>query len=167
MLVSVIVAVAGNGVLGVDNTLPWRLPEDLKYFKKVTMGKPIVMGRKTYESIGRALPGRPNIVISRNPGFSAPGINVVGSIDSALELASELAQGNGQNELMVIGGAAIYALAIPMADRLYLTEVHAEYSGDAFLPAVDWKQWLEISREHHPSQNAESPAFSFLVYERR
>ena len=167
MLLSVIVAVAENGVLGVDNTLPWRLPEDLKYFKKVTMGKPIVMGRKTYESIGRALPGRPNIVISRNPGFSAPGINVVGSIDSALELAKEMAQGDGQNELMVIGGAAIYALAIPMADRLYLTEVHAEYSGDAFLPAVDLEPWLEISREHHPSQNADLPAFSFLVYERR
>lgn len=167
MLLSVIVAVAENGVVGVDNTLPWRLPEDLKYFKKVTMGKPIVMGRKTYESIGRPLPGRPNIVISRNPGFRAPGVTVVGSIDSALELANELAQGDGQNELMVIGGAAIYALAIPMADRLYLTEVHAEYSGDAFFPAVDLEQWLEISREHHLSQNADSPAFSFLVYERR
>lgn len=167
MLLSVIVAVAENGVVGVDNTLPWRLPEDLKYFKKVTMGKPIVMGRKTYESIGRPLPGRPNIVISRNPGFRAPGVRVVGSIDSALELANELAQGDGQNELMVIGGAAIYALAIPMADRLYLTEVHAEYSGDAFFPAVDLEQWLEISREHHLSQNADSPAFSFLVYERR
>lgn len=167
MLLSVIVAVAENGVVGVDNSLPWRLPEDLKYFKKVTMGKPIVMGRKTYESIGRALPGRTNIVVSRNPDFTAPGVSVVGSIGSALELAGEIARDDGQNELMVIGGAAIYALAIPMADRLYLTQVHAQYSGDAFLPTVDWQHWLEVSREDHPSENSDSPAFSFLVYERR
>ncbi|MFT4823520.1 MAG: dihydrofolate reductase [Halioglobus sp.] len=166
MLLSVIVAVAENGVVGVDNALPWRLPEDLRYFKKVTMGKPIVMGRKTHESIGRALPGRPNIVISRNQDFTAPGISVVESIDGALELADEIAREDGQNELMVIGGAGIYALAIPKADRLYLTQVHAEYSGDVFLPAVDWELWLEVSREDHPSASSGSPAFSFLVYER-
>lgn len=166
MQLSVIVAVAENGVLGVDNSLPWRLPEDLKYFKKVTMGKPIVMGRKTYESIGRALPGRANIVVSRNPDFSAPGIDVVASVDEALSLAGDLARGDGQNELMVIGGAAIYALAIPIADRLYLTEVHAEFNGDAYMPFVDWEQWKEISRERHSSEASDSPAFSFVVYER-
>jgi len=167
MLLSVIVAVAENGVVGADNSLPWHLPEDLKYFKKVTMGKPIVMGRKTFESIGKALPGRANIVVSRNPNFSAPGIELVQSLEEALELADQMARGDGEDELMVIGGAAIYQLAIPMADRLYLTEVHAEFSGDTYMPAVDWEQWIEVIRERHAPENSQSPNYSFVVYERR
>ena len=127
---SVIVAVADNGVIGRDNALPWHLPEDLRYFKRVTLGKPIVMGRRTFESIGRPLPGRTNIVISRDPGFAAVGIEVAASLDAALQLAS------GAAEVVVIGGAEIYRLAIPRADRLYVTEVHTEPAGDALLPPV-------------------------------
>ncbi len=164
---SVIVAAAENGVIGRGNALPWRLPEDLRYFKRVTMGKPVVMGRRTFESIGRPLPGRTNIVISRNRAFSAEGISIAASLDEALQLARKIAHADGVAELLVIGGAEIYAEAIPLADRLYLTRVHAEVEGDAFLPPIDWKEWRETARERHCGSGANPYDYSFLVYERR
>lgn len=163
---SIIVAVAENGVVGRDNALPWHLPADLQFFKRTTLGKPIVMGRKTYESIGRALPGRTNIVVSRNASFAAPGVSVVSSIEAALSLAEDIALIDGKKELMVIGGAGIYAAAIPLAHRMYITEVHAEVEGDAYFPEIDWQQWRETSRERHSAQEPNKVDFSFVIYER-
>ena len=163
---AVIVAAAENGVIGRNNALPWHLPEDLRYFKRVTMGKPIVMGRKTYESIGRPLPGRSNIVISRNPGFEAQGVRVVASLDEALSLATDIAEIDGAEELVVIGGGEIYAAAIPRADRLYITEVHAAILGDALLPAIDWAAWREVARARHAAAGPNPYDYSFVVFER-
>lgn len=166
MNMSVIVAVAENGVVGRDNALPWHLPSDLQYFKRKTMGKPIVMGRKTFESIGRPLPGRANIIVSRSQGYSAKGAYVVESVDRALALAEELASADGEHELMVIGGASIYAAAIPFADTLYITEVHAEIEGDVRLPVIDWSVWQEVSRHRHAAEGSDSHEFSFVEYRR-
>ena len=163
---AVIVAAAENGVIGRNNTLPWHLPRDLRYFKQVTMGKPIVMGRKTFDSIGRPLPGRTNIVITRNPGFSAEGVRVVASLDEALRLAADIALIDGATELVVIGGVEIYRASIPRADRLYITEVHASIEGDAFLPRIDWTHWREVSRERHCASDANPYDYSFVVYQR-
>jgi dihydrofolate reductase len=163
---SVIVAVAENLVVGKNNALPWHLSEDLQYFKRTTLGKPIVMGRKTFESIGRPLPGRTNIVISRNPDYFAQGIKIVSSLEQALQLAEDIALIDDSQELMVIGGAAIYAAAIPVADRLYVTEVHAEVEGDAYLPNIDWGNWIESSRERHMAIAPNSYDYSFVVYDR-
>jgi dihydrofolate reductase len=165
-VLAVIVAAAENGVIGADNKLPWHLPEDLRYFKRITMGKPIVMGRKTFESIGRPLPGRTNIVISRNPGFSAEGIRVVASLEDALALAAEVAAAEGAQEVMVIGGAQVYQRALEQAQRLYLTRVHATVEGNAYLPELVWENWVERSRERHPA-SAENPYdYSFIIYDR-
>lgn len=163
---SVIVAAARNGVIGRNNALPWHLPEDLRYFKRVTMGKPIVMGRKTWESIGRPLPGRTNIVITRRPDYAAEGARVVGSLEEALSLAEDIALIDGTDELLVIGGAEIYRAALPLASRLYLTEVHADVPGDAYLPEVDWAQWREVSRESFAASETNPYDYSFVVYER-
>ena len=167
MHLSVIVAAASNGVIGRNNALPWHLPEDLQYFKRVTMGKPIVMGRKTYESIGRPLPGRTNVVISRDPGYSAEGVRVVASLELALLLATDIAEIDGVEELVVIGGEQIYREALPMAQRLYLTEVHADVEGDAMLPPIRWEEWREISRERHGASGGNPYDYSFVVFERR
>jgi dihydrofolate reductase len=165
---AIIVAVAENGVIGNNNTLPWKLPEDLQNFKRITMGKPLVMGRKTYESIGRPLPGRTNIVVTRNASFRAAGVQVAHSLDEALAMASDIAAGTGVEEVMVMGGAEIYAATIPRADRLYLTEVHASVEGDAFLPTIDWACWREVSREHRVAQSPGPSAYdySFVCCER-
>lgn len=154
-------------MIGRNNALPWHLSEDLRYFKQVTMGKPIVMGRKTYESIGRPLPGRTNIVISRDPGYLAEGVKSVTSLAAALELAEQVALIDGARELMVIGGAQIYAEALPIADRLYLTEVHAEVEGDAYLPAIEWSQWQEVRRQGFAAEGANPYDYSFVVFEKR
>ena len=161
-----IVAAAENGVIGRNNALPWHLSQDLKYFKRVTMGKPIVMGRKTFESIGKPLPGRTNIVITRNPLYQAEGVKVASSLDEALLLASDIALIDGVEELLVIGGAEIYRESIPRADRLYLTEVHASVEGDALLPDIDWMRWREVSRERHRAEAPNPYDYSFVVYER-
>lgn len=163
---SVIVAVAENLVVGKNNALPWHLSEDLQYFKRTTLGKPIVMGRKTFESIGRPLPGRTNIVISRNPDYFAQGIKIVSSLEQAFQLVEDTALIDDSQELMVIGGAAIYAAAIPVADRLYVTEVHAEVEGDAYLPNIDWGNWIESSRERHMAIAPNPYDYSFVVYDR-
>ncbi len=137
MKVSLIAAVAANGVVGCNNQLPWYLPEDLKYFKRITMGKPILMGRKTFASIGKPLPGRTNIVLSRQADLQLPGVRVVPNVESGVELASAIASGDGCEELMIIGGADIDPLGLPLAQRLYLTEVQAAVAGDAYFPDFD------------------------------
>ncbi len=163
--IALVVAAADNDVIGRNNALPWDLPADLAHFRRVTMGKPILMGRKTFESIGRPLPGRSNIVISRDPDFSADGVRVVDSVDAALELAEHIALIDGSDELMVIGGAQIYALTLPRAQRLYVTRVHASPHGDAYLPPIDWSGWREIARENHDPEGGR-PGFAFLEYTR-
>jgi dihydrofolate reductase len=159
MRVSLIVAVARNGVIGRDGDLPWRIPADLRFFKQVTMGKPIVMGRKTFESIGRALPGRTNIVVTRDPDFNAADVRIARSLKDALAIAGDA------DEAMVIGGAQIYALALPRADRIYLTEVDAAPDGDVRFPVRDAAAWRETSRRHHDAEG-ETPGFSFITLER-
>lgn len=164
--VALIVAVAQNGVIGRDGGLPWRLSNDLRYFKSVTMGKPVIMGRKTYQSIGRPLPGRPNIVVSRNPDFSANGVDVQASLPGAVRHAATLPG----DEAMIIGGAALYDEALSHANRIYLTEVHADVTGDVRFPAfdrADWRSdWTEISREKHPVTEKDQFPHSFVVLER-
>ncbi|MEY2997953.1 MAG: hypothetical protein RIQ82_1334 [Bacteroidota bacterium] len=151
---SAIVAMAQNRVIGINNSLPWHLPNDLKYFKAVTMGKPVIMGRKTFESIGRPLPGRPNIVISTNPSYSADGITVVDSVEKAAQLAEQLTLINGGNEAMVIGGEQIYRLFLPALNKLYITEVMANVNGDAWFPEFVENEWQEVFCQRH---NAEGP----------
>ncbi len=166
MKISVIAALADNRVIGRDNMLPWRLPNDLKHFKAVTLGKPVIMGRKTWESLGRPLPGRTNIVITRQPGYAQAGARVVWSFDDALELAAQVARLDGVDECLVIGGAEIYALALPRCKRLYLTEVHATVEGDAFFPAFNRGQWRETKRERLVASAANPYDYSFVVYEK-
>ncbi|GAB5453162.1 MAG: dihydrofolate reductase [Halioglobus sp.] len=166
MQLALMVAAAENDVIGRNNALPWHLPQDLAYFKRVTMGKPIIMGRKTFESIGRPLPGRTNIVISRNAAFEAEGARCVGSLQQGLALAENIALIDGVDEAVVIGGAEIYAASLPLAQRLYLTRVHAEVDGDVRLPAIDWAHWRECERTRHEAEPPNPYAYSFLVYER-
>jgi dihydrofolate reductase len=162
MTLALIVAVAENGVIGREGGLPWRLSGDLRYFKSVTMGKPIIMGRKTFESIGRPLPGRPNLVVSRNRGFAPEGVDVYGGLNAAIAHAKMLAV----NEVMVIGGAGLYEAALVIADRIYLTEVHAAVAGDVTFPAIDRAKWLEISRERQPAGEKDDFDHSFVVLDR-
>ena len=157
-----IAAVASNGVVGRNNELPWYLPEDLRYFKRTTLGKPVLMGRLTHESIGRPLPGRRNIVLSRQADLSLDGVDVVTGMAQALALAA----GDCAPELMVIGGAQVYSLALPHATRIYLTEVHAEVEGDAWFPQWDRSAWRERSRECHQNPEPGGYEYSFVVYER-
>lgn len=144
--VSLIVAVARNGVIGHNNTLPWTLPDDLQHFRRVTMGKPVLMGRKTFLSLSRPLPGRTNIVLTRNPSWKADGTMTAGSLDQGLDLAANDPLGQESGEVMVIGGAEIYARALDLADRVYWTDVHMDPQGDAFFPALDPALWHETGR---------------------
>lgn len=162
MRISLIVAMAENRVIGRDGGMPWHLPGDLKYFKKTTLGKPVIMGRKTFQSIGRALPGRVNIIITRDNNFSADGVQVVGSVGDAMELARSL----GCDEAMVIGGGQIYAEALALADRVYLTEIHASIDGDTVFPELPLNDWAEKSREKGESDNADQPDISFVIFDR-
>lgn len=163
MKIAMIAALSSNRVIGRDNALPWHLPEDLRYFKRVTMGKPLLMGRKTFESIGRPLPGRTNIVLSRQPDFQVPGVVAARDPQQALAVARQ----QQADELMVIGGEAIYRAMLPLAQRLYLTLVHAEVEGDAWFPGIDMADWREVQRQDYPAAGADSPAYSFVVLERR
>ncbi|HLS97972.1 MAG: dihydrofolate reductase [Porticoccaceae bacterium] len=162
MRIALIAAVAANGVIGSDNRLPWHLPEDLREFKRVTLGKPVIMGRKTFESIGRPLPGRTNIVLSRQPGWRAEGVLVAADLASALDLARGVA---ADGEVMVIGGEQIYRQALPLAERLYLTFVDLAVAGDARFPELDSTQWRELSRAESRSEKDGIP-FAFAVWER-
>lgn len=164
MTVSLVVAMAANRVIGKANGMPWRLPGEQKYFKAVTMGKPMVMGRKTFESIGKPLPGRANIVVTRGT-LDVEGITVVHDLHEALKLARAIAAGNETDEITVIGGGTIYEQALPLADRIYLTEIQADFDGDTFFPVLG-ENWREVSRT--PGTPPEGgPAYDFVVYERR
>jgi len=164
--ISLIVAAAENGVIGKNNDMPWKISSDLQYFKKTTMNKPIIMGRKTFESIGKPLPGRTNIVITRDTGFGAEGVITAHSAQMALEVAKSIAEVKGHKEVMVIGGAQIYELCLPEADRLYLTRIHAEIEGDTYFPELKASQWLEYSREDHYAGEKDSHDYSFIVLDR-
>lgn len=163
MLLSLIAAADENNVIGQDNKIPWYLPDDWKYFRAKTKGHPIIMGRKTYESIGRPLPDRLNIVISRNADFKAEGCIVVHSLHDAVELAKR----DATDEVFVIGGQQIYEAAMPEADRIYLTRVHAHIgSGHAHFPDMRFEEWQETSREDHAADEKHVFPFSYLTYER-
>ncbi len=146
-------------MIGRDGDLPWRIPADLKFFKETTMGCPIVMGRKTHQSIGRALPGRENIVLTRDGSFGGADVSAAASLDEALAMAADA------EEVMVIGGAEIYALALPQADRIYLTEVHMDAAGDTYFADLDANVWRESAREEHPAEG-DTPALSFVTLDR-
>jgi dihydrofolate reductase len=160
-LLCLIAAVADKGVIGRGNALPWHLPADLAHFKRLTLDKPILMGRRTWESLPGLLPGRRHLVLTRNPHYRAPGATLVGSVDSAIAAAA------GSAELMVVGGAELYAETLPRADRLYLTLVHAEIEGDARFPDWDPSDWQEIERTERPADGRNPIALSFLTLERR
>jgi dihydrofolate reductase len=163
MKLTLVVAAAENDVIGRDGDLPWRLPADLAHFKSVTMGLPIVMGRRTWESIGRPLPGRENIVVSRNPGYVAEGGRLVGSLEEAVAHARSA----GAPELMVIGGAGLYAAALPIADRILLTRVHAEVPGDTKLPPVSPEDWEVTDVRERPADERNPYRLSFMELRRR
>jgi dihydrofolate reductase len=158
--VSIVVATDEHGGIGLEGRLPWHLPNDLKRFKALTMGKPIVMGRRTFDSIGRALPGRTNIVVSRQAGLRIDGCIVVGSLEAALEAAG------AADEACVIGGAEIYRLALPLAETLHLTRVHATVGADTFFPAIDAAEWEEIYREECPADERHAYPYSFVTLRR-
>ena len=161
MIRSLVIAQAANRVIGSNNRMPWHLPADLAHFKRVTMGRPVIMGRKTWESIGRALPGRLNIVITRTASFTASGATVVGSLDEAYRAAGNVDKG------FIIGGGQVYAEAMSTADRIYLTEIATEVEGDTWFPAFDRSQWKEtLMGEHAPDEKNAHP-LRFLLLERR
>lgn len=158
--ICLIAAMAANRVIGRNNTLPWHLPADLKRFKALTSGHPVVMGRKTYESIGKPLPGRRNLVISRNAGYAAPGCEVVCCLDAALAAC------RGASDIFVIGGAELYRESLPRAHRLEFTEIHAEFEGDAVFPEFSAAHWREARRETHGTEAGSAFAYDFVRYER-
>jgi dihydrofolate reductase len=166
MRTSLIVAMADNRAIGLEGGMPWHISADLKYFKQVTMGAPVIMGRKTYESIGRALPGRANIIITRNTSFTSADADVVHDVDSALRKAHAIAEIEGGDEVFVIGGAELYAQAMSDADRIYLTRIHEAFPGDAFFPELDEGGWHEVARETHPPESDGGPSFSFTILDR-
>jgi len=160
---SLVVAAADNGVIGRDGDLPWRLPADLQHFKRLTLNKTILMGRKTWQSLGRPLPQRDNWVVSRDPGFEAPGARVFASVEAAIAAADAA----GITELMIIGGAQIYAQTLPQARTLHLTRVHAQVDGDTRLPPIDADAFAEVAREDHQADERHALAYSFITLQRR
>ena len=161
MKISIIVAMDKKGVIGRNNALPWHLSDDLKNFKKLTMGKPIIMGRKTHDSIGKPLPGRKNIIITRNKNYTAQGCQVYHTLDEALSLCAD------EEEVIIIGGRDIYELALPHAHRIYLTEVHADVEGDVYFPDIDRVEWDEIERIPFEADDKNDYPFSCLILEKR
>ena len=162
MIISLIAAMTENGIIGIDNRLPWKLPADMKWFKEKTMGKPIIMGRKTFQSFGsKPLPGRQNIIISRNLDYQAEGTLVLNSVDDALKAAT------ADDEVMIIGGASFYEQMLPRAKRFYLTIVHEKFDGDTTFPAFDMNEWNETFREYHEIDEKNRYPFSFIILERK
>ena len=153
-----IAAVAANGVIGADGRLPWHLSEDLQHFKRLTLGHPIIMGRKTWESLGKALPGRENIVVTRTPGYEAPGAAVATSLEAGLALCA------GEPVAFIIGGHGLFVESLPFASGLVLTEIHRDYEGDTYFPPFDRSQWRQAQREPHTA--ADGTKFDFVRYER-
>ena len=164
--IALIVARASNGVIGVNNELPWRLPEDLKYFKQTTLGKPIIMGRNTWESLGRPLPGRDNIVVTRNPDYFPAGAVAVNDLETAIALGEMYAAQKGVDEIMIIGGEQIYRAAMPLVTRAYITEVDADIEGDAFFPALDG-EWDKTAEQVFAACEKNPYPYRFTVWQRR
>ena len=160
MRLSLVVAMADDRVIGYENALPWRLPADLRHFRNVTMGKPIVMGRRTHESIGRALPGRKNVVLSRDATYRAEGCTVVDSLEAALAHCADAP------EVMIIGGADVFAESLPRADRIYLTLLHGRFPGDTWFPQYEESEWREVERENFPASEDAPCPYSFITLER-
>ncbi|MFT5426845.1 MAG: dihydrofolate reductase [Gammaproteobacteria bacterium] len=160
MKISIIVAMDKNRVIGLEGDLPWRLSADLKHFKAITMGKPLIMGRKTHESIGRPLPGRKNIVVTHSQDFKAEGCVIVHSLDDAFQAAGDV------DEVMIMGGSGVYDQSLARVDRLYLTEVHADVKGDVYFPKFDKCEWKEVEMEKHTADEKNEFDYSFVVLER-
>lgn len=160
MRTTIVVAISRNGVIGIDGGLPWRLSADLQHFKAVTMDNPIVMGRKTHESIGRPLPGRLNIVVTHQTNYATPGCEVANSLGAALAIAGDV------DEVMIVGGASLYAEALAQADRIYLTEVHVDVEGDIGFPVIDPSVWQETSREFYVADERNQYDYSFVILDR-
>ena len=161
MKISLIVAQAENGVIGFENSMPWHLSADLKRFKKITMGCPILMGRKTYESIGRPLPGRTNLIISRNRNYQQPGCQVFNSLDAAISACRQAA------EIFVIGGSTLYTAILAKVDTIYLTKIHENFKGDTFFPLLETEQWQEIKRQDITDDDSVAFNYSFIQLQRR
>jgi dihydrofolate reductase len=161
MIIALIVAMADGRVIGKNNALPWHLPADLKHFKQCTLGKPVVMGRKTFESIGKPLPGRTNIIITRDAQYQAEGCRVVHSLGEALSAAQDA------GEVMIIGGSQLFEHVLPIAKRIYLTEIHAKFAGDIYFPELMQGEWREVSRQAHVTDERNHYPYSFIVLERQ
>ena len=167
MRVAMIVAVAENNVIGRNNDLPWRLAGDMKHFRAVTAGKPLIMGRKTWESLPRRpLPKRPNIIVTRDRSYEAEGAEVVSTVAEAIAKAATFVAEDPLAEAIIMGGAQIYAAAYDVSDRLYYTEVHAEIEGDIELSCIQWADWREVSRERHAAEEGDTADYSFVVFDR-
>ena len=162
MIISLIVAAAENNVIGKDNGMLWHLPSDLKYFKAVTMGHHVIMGRKTHQALGGNLPGRTNVIITRQPNYSEDGALIVHSLEEALNLAKQ----NGETEAMILGGGSIYEQALPDASRVYLTRVHNSFEGDTYFPKLSEAEWEETKKEFHAANEKNKIDFTFFEYER-
>lgn len=165
--IALVVAVAENGVIGADGDMPWKLSTDLKRFKAITMGKPMVMGRKTFDSIGKPLPGRTTIVVTRDKEWQFPGVVAVNSVENAVNVANEIAVSHGQEEICVVGGGEIYRQTMPIADALHYTIVHAEPQGDTVFPDIDPSVWKEERREEVPVGQKDSAATTYILFSRR
>ena len=161
MSISIIAAMGTNRVIGRGNGLPWNLPADTRFFKETTRGHPVIMGRKTFDTMGKPLPGRRNIVITRRPHLEIPGTEVVSSLEAALSLVNVQ-----EEEVFIIGGSEIYEMALAIADRMYLTLIHESFEGDTFFPEFDESDWVVVSRRDHEADERNPHAFSFLTYER-
>lgn len=166
MQIVLIAAISENNVIGRNGQLPWRLKSDLAHFRALTIGKPVIMGRKTYESIGKPLKDRTNIVLTRDSDWTAPGTVPVASMDAAIDAAWQDAEKRGEQEIMVIGGSGVFAAAMPMADRLEITHVHASPEGDALFPPIDPTMWAEVSRVQHSAGPDDDAGFSVVTYSR-
>jgi dihydrofolate reductase len=166
VIVSLIAAVAENGVIGADNDLPWHIPSDFAFFKRMTLGKPLIMGRKTFESIGRPLPGRTNIVVTRQHGYQPDGVIVIDDLDAALAHARSIAEADGVDEIMIGGGGQIFQAALPLADRLYVTHVDAEPDGSTHFPRIEAAEWKVVSRPENEPSDKDSNTYQVRIYER-
>jgi len=168
MLISLIVAHSSNRVIGIDGQLPWHIPDDLKYFKAITIGKPIIMGRKTFDSIGKPLPGRLNIIITKNTDLTIEECVVVNNLEAAITEAKNYfkTQNTEQEEIFIIGGAQIFKQSMEFVNKIYITEVHAEYAGDVFFDELSDNDWIEVGRDLHDSENDKIP-FSFVIYKKK
>ena len=167
MIISLVVAVADNGVIGRDGTLPWRISSDLKIFRRLTMGKPLIMGRRTFQSLKKPLDGRDNIVVTSNADYHPDGTIIARDFDAALAVAHKCTHARHADEIAVIGGTAVFEAALPIATRIYMTEVHGSPAGDAFFPAVDWADWIEVSREPLPRGPNDDFTASLVVFDHR